>query len=303
MNADVGFIGIGRMGAPMVRRLAGAGATVKAYDVDPEARSRVADAGAGWAASAADAAAGARFLLCSLPTPVITEDVLLGAGGVLAVLEPGATIVDLGTGDPGTAQRVAAAAAERGVAFLDAPVSRGVAAAETGGLAMLVGGAGEALEQARPVLSQLATDIVHVGAVGSGQVTKLCNNMLAAINAAALGEVLVAGVQAGVALEPLTQAIAASSGGSYVLEAYLPTGLFTAERPSKFALALMRKDIGLFLQAAGEAPVTVPVSAAVSQLFAAARADGLDDADWTSIAEVYERFSDVRLSLATEAAA
>jgi 2-hydroxymethylglutarate dehydrogenase len=296
VDVAAGFIGIGRMGAPMARRLAGGGFAVTAYDVDPEARDRLAGSGAGWADQAAAAADGAAFVLCSLPTPQITEHVLV-LGGVLDALAPGATVVDLGTGDPGTARRLAAAAAGRGVAFLDAPVSRGVAAAESGTLAMLVGGEADALEAARPLLATLATDIVHVGAVGAGQVTKLCNNMLAAINAAALGEVLVAGVKAGVALDPLTRAISASSGSSYVLDAYLPSGLFTTERPSKFALALMRKDIGLFLAAAGEGLVTLPVSAAVSQLFAAARAGGLDDADWTSVAEVYERLADVRLRL------
>jgi 2-hydroxymethylglutarate dehydrogenase len=298
VEVRAGFIGIGRMGAPMARRLAGGGFAVKAYDVDPEARDRLAGSGVDLADQPAAVADGAGFVLCSLPTPQITEHVLV-LGGVLDALAPGSTVVDLGTGDPGTARRLAEAAAGRGVAFLDAPVSRGVAAAENGTLAMLVGGEADALEVARPLLATLATDIVHVGSVGAGQVTKLCNNMLAAINAAALGEVLVAGVKAGVELDPLTRAISASSGSSYVLDAYLPSGLFTAERPSKFALALMRKDIGLFLAAAGEGLVTLPVSAVVSQLFAAARADGLDDADWTSIAEVYERLADVRLCLET----
>ena len=108
--------------------------------------------------------------------------------------------------------------------------------AENGTLVVMVGGEAEALERARPVLAHLASDIVHVGAVGAGQVTKLCNNMLTAIITTALGEVLVTGVKAGVELEPLVQALAAGSAGNFVLSNYLPNTLFTEARNAGFAL-------------------------------------------------------------------
>jgi 3-hydroxyisobutyrate dehydrogenase len=291
---QIAFIGAGRMGGRMVRRLLGAGHEVVACDENPAALQAAVDHGATAAATPAAVVAGAQMLLCSLPAPEITERVV---GEALPAAAPGTVVVDLGTGDPATARRIAAACERAGAGFLDAPVSRGVAAAETGTLAMLVGGREDTLAAARPVLDVLATDVVHVGPVGAGQVAKLCNNMLAAINATALGEVLVAGVRAGVDLDALAAAVGAGSGSSYVLEAYLPGGLFTAERPTGFALSLMRKDVGLFLRAGSELGVTLPVSALVGQLYAAARSEGLDEADWTSVAEVYERMAGVRLAL------
>lgn len=295
---QIAFIGAGRMGGRMIRRLLDAGHEVVVCDEAPAALEAAVEHGARAAATPGDAArAGTPFVLCSLPAPDITEHVLCGPDGAVAAAAPGTVLVDLGTGDPGTARRIAAVCERAGVGFLDAPVSRGVAAAETGTLAMLVGGGEDTLAAARPVLDMLATDVVHVGPVGAGQVAKLCNNMLAAINATALGEVLVAGVRAGVDLEALAAAVGAGSGSSYVLEAYLPRGLFTAERPTGFALSLMRKDVGLFLRAGSELGVTLPVSALVGQLYAAARSEGLDEADWTSVAEVYERMAGVRLAL------
>jgi 3-hydroxyisobutyrate dehydrogenase len=296
---QIGFIGAGRMGGRMVRRLVGAGFAVVVCDRDQAALDAAAAGGARVADGPAAAAAGSQALLCSLPTPTITEAALAGA---LDAVAPGTVVVDLGTGDPETARRIAAACESAGAHFLDAPVSRGVAAAESGTLAILAGGDERALELARPVLSELASDIVHVGPVGAGQVAKLCNNMLAAINATALGEVLVAGVRAGVELDALAAAIGAGSGGSFVLERYLPAGLFTAERPTGFSLALMRKDVGLFLAACDDLGLPAPISALVAQQYAAAHAEGRDDADWTSVAEVYERPADVRLALRAEVA-
>jgi 3-hydroxyisobutyrate dehydrogenase len=176
-------------------------------------------------------------------------------------------------------------------------VSRGVVGAENGTLAVMVGGEAEALERARPVLAHLATDVVHVGDVGAGQVTKLCNNMLTAIITTALGEVLVTGVKAGVELEPLAAALGAGSAGTYVLSGYLPNTLFTEARNAGFALALMRKDLGLFMKAAEDAGMELPLARLARDRHEDAAAGGLDEADFTSIAELYERAAGLRLRL------
>jgi 3-hydroxyisobutyrate dehydrogenase len=294
---SVAFIGVGRMGGRMARRLVGAKMTVAVYDRDRAAVDALAQAGARAAASPADAAEGADLVLCSLPGPAQLQEATSGSGGVLETARDGALVVDMTTADPGTSRAVAAACAERGVRFLDAPVSRGIAGAENGTLAMLVGGEAADLEDARPVLELLARDIVHVGAVGAGQIAKLCNNMLGAIHATALGEVLAAGVRAGIGLAELTAAIRSSSGNSFLLEHYLPNGLFTQERPTTFALSLMRKDIRLFMTAGADVGAPLPLSAFVQQAYTAAAAAGLDDADCTSIAELYERLAGVELRL------
>jgi 3-hydroxyisobutyrate dehydrogenase len=304
VNEHLAFIGVGRMGGRMSTRLLDAGHSVAVFDPSADAVAPLVARGARAAGSPAEAAGGAAFVLCSLPNPAILREAIAGQDGVLESAGPGAVIVDFSTGDPAVARELAAAAAERGVAFLDAPVSRGVVGAENGTLAVMVGGDQDTLETARPVLDHLASDIVHVGAVGAGQVTKLCNNMLTAIITTALGEVLVTGVKAGVELEPLAEALAAGSAGNYVLSGYLPNTLFTEERTAGFALALMRKDLGLFLKAAGDAGMELPLSDLVYERYVSAQAAGLDEADSTSIAELYERAAALRLrfSPATEEA-
>lgn len=297
MSEYIAFIGVGRMGGRMSRRLLDAGHVVAVFDPSVDTVSPLVERGARAASSPAEAASGADFILCSLPNPAILRDAIAGAGGVLEGTASGSLIVDFSTGDPAVARELAAAAAEKGIGFLDAPVSRGVVGAENGTLAVMVGGDAEALATARPILDHLATDIVHVGGVGAGQVTKLCNNMLTAIITTALGEVLVTGVRAGVELEPLTRALGAGSAGNYVLSGYLPNTLFTDDRATGFALALMRKDLGLFLKAADDAGMELPVSGLVHEQYVAAQVAGLDGADSTSIAELYERAAGLRLQL------
>jgi 3-hydroxyisobutyrate dehydrogenase len=311
---DVAFIGAGRMGGRMARRLLEAGHRVTVCDPEPAAMAAAVARGAEPAATPGAAAARAEVIFCSLPDPATTGEAVTGPEGILSgaavtggdrsgpgpsrpgLSAPGArAVIDVGTGDPATARRLAAACAEAGIGFLDAPVSGGVAGAERGSLTMMVGGEAAVLEGCRPVLSVLASEIVHAGPVGAGQVVKLCNNIVAATNVAVLGEVLVAGTKAGVDLSVLTRAIGSGSGGSYVLDAYLPAGLFSEERPTGFALDLMHKDIGLFMQAGAQLGLPLPLSGLVQQLYTLARADGLGQRDWTSVAEVYERLAGVRL--------
>ena len=296
-HEHIAFIGVGRMGGRMSTRLLDAGYDLVVFDPSAAAVAALVDRGARAAASPAEASQDASFVLCSLPNPSILREAVAGVGGVLEGAQPGALIIDFSTGDPAVARELAALAAANGVGFLDAPVSRGVVGAENGTLAVMIGGDDEALERARPVLDHLASDIIHVGGVGAGQVTKLCNNMLTAIITTALGEVLVTGVKGGVELEPLAAALGAGSAGNYVLSGYLPNTLFTEERAAGFALALMRKDLGLFLKAAGDAQLDLPLSELVHGRYVAAREAGLDEADSTSIAELYERAAGVRLQM------
>jgi len=300
VNERIAFIGVGRMGGRMTKRLLDAGYPVAVFDPSAEAVAPLVELGATAAVSPAEAAAGAAFVLCSVPNPAILREALAGPDGVLEGAARGALIIDFSTGDPGVERELAAAAAERGVGFLDAPVSRGVVGAERGTLVVMVGGDASALETARPLLGHLASDIVHVGGVGAGQATKLCNNMLTAIVAAGLGEVLVTGVKSGVELEPLTRALAAGSAGNFVLSNYLPVTLFTEQRTAGFSLALMRKDLGLFVEAARAAGLELPLSELAHQRFVEAHEAGLAEADYTSIAELNERAAGLRLEPISE---
>ncbi len=295
MGTRVAFIGVGNMGGRMSRRLLAAGYPVTVCDSSRELVESLVGDGARAAGSAADAAADADLVILSLPTPAIVEAVISGADGILRTARPGTTVVDMSTGDPGTARRVEAACRAAGLNFLDAPVSRGVVGAEKGTLLIMVGGDAEVLEAARPVLSHLGSDIVHVGGPGSGQVVKLCNNMLAAIHMQALGEVLVTGVKAGVGVDTLASVLSGGTGGSWILSNHLPATILAGDDGTRFALDLMHKDVGLFLRAAEEQGLSTPLAATATQTLRMAKSEGYGPRDYSAIIRYFEHLAQIQL--------
>ena len=231
----------------------------------------------------------------SLPTPAILRAAVAGADGVLSAVTKGAVLVDFSTVDPETTKELAKAAADKGASFLDSPVSGGVAGAANGKLVLMVGGESAALDRVKPLLEHLAGRIVHCGAIGAGQLTKLSHNLIVAINTVALGEVLTASVKAGANLEVLCDVLSAGMAGSKMLDWFHKT-LFTQERPAFFAIDLMHKDIGLCLDEFSSYPM--PLGQLVKQTYNAARAKGLGGKDSTSICELYEELLAVRLQAA-----
>ena len=295
MGTRVAFIGVGNMGGRMSRRLLAAGYPVTVCDSSRELVESLVGDGARAAGSAADAAADADLVILSLPTPAIVEAVISGEDGILRTARPGTTVVDMSTGDPGTARRVEAACRAAGLNFLDAPVSRGVVGAEKGTLLIMVGGDAEVLEAARPVLSHLGSDIVHVGGPGSGQVVKLCNNMLAAIHMQALGEVLVTGVKAGVGVDTLASVLSGGTGGSWILSNHLPATILAGDDGTRFALDLMHKDVGLFLRAAEEQGLSTPLAATAAQTLRMAKSEGYGPRDYSAIIRYFEHLAQIQL--------
>lgn len=291
----VAFIGLGTMGAILSGRLLGAGHRVRAFDLDPGALERAVERGADGADSPRDAAAGADVAVLSLPSPAIVEEVVTGPDGVLASLSPGSVIADMSTIDPATTRRLHARVAEQGSFFLDAPVSGGVMRAESGELTIMVGGDETALERCRPVLAKLGSNIVRVGESGSGQVVKLCNNMLVAIIVAGLAETLVTGAKAGVDARTLTDIVRISAGGSWILENHLPLTTLADDYAPRFSLDLLYKDVSLFGETADGAGVPVPVAAATEEMLKAARGRGLGGLDQTVVVKMYEELAGVRV--------
>ena len=294
-SETVAFIGVGTMGAIMSGRLLAAGHRVRAFDSSPAALERVVDRGADAAESPRDAAAGASAVVLSLPSPGVVEEVVTGSDGVLAALSSGGVIVDTSTIDPATTRRLHARVAEQGAFFLDAPVSGGVMRAETGELTIMVGGEEEALERCRPLLARLGSNIVHLGPSGSGQVVKLCNNMLLAIILAGLAETLVTGAKAGVDARTLTNVVRTSTGGNWALENWLPLTTFADDYSPRFSLDLLYKDVSLFGGAADGAGVPVPIAAATEEMLKAARSRGLGGLDMTAVVKMYEELADIRV--------
>jgi 3-hydroxyisobutyrate dehydrogenase len=285
----VGFIGTGNMGLPMLTNLLKKGFAVVAYDLVPAALAAAVKAGASGAASAADVAKRSDLVVTMLPSSAHVEAAYLGAGGVLEGVAAGRLCVDMSTIDPSASRRVAAALGQRQVRFLDAPVSGGVPGAVDGTLAIMVGGDARDLDEARPALAAMGANIIHVGAVGSGEVAKLCNNLIAGVAAVAVSEAFRIAEGFGVDPKVLTDVISKSSGNTWVMEKAHPVpGLVPRAASSRdyeggFMTDLMAKDLGLAVSAARDLRVPVVVAPAAQQILRLASSHGLGRKDFTAI--------------------
>jgi 3-hydroxyisobutyrate dehydrogenase len=286
---NIAFIGTGNMGLPMLANLLKKGFSATAYDIVPAALDRAVAQGAMRAGSPSEAAAAGEMVITILPSSGNVEAAYLGAGGILDGVAKGRLCIDMSTIDPAASLRVAARLAERGVRFIDAPVSGGVAGATAGTLAIMVGGAAADFAEARPALDAMGTNIIHVGAVGAGEVAKLCNNLIAGVAFAAVSEAFRIGEAFGVDPKILTAVIAKSSGATWVMEKNHPVpGIDPKSAASRdyapgFMTDLMAKDLGLAVNAAREKRVPVALAAAAQQIYRMASAHGLGRKDCASI--------------------
>ena len=294
----VGFIGTGTMGQPMLANLVRKGFPAIAFDAAAVALDAAVRIGAERAASAAQVAAASDLVITMLPSSRNVEAVYLGAGGVRETAPSGRLCVDMSTIDPATSQRVAARLGERGLRFLDAPVSGGVGGAVAGTLAIMVGGEAADLEEARPVLAAMGTSIIHVGGVGAGEVAKLCNNLISGSALIAVAEAFRIGEAFGVDPQILTDVIAKSSGATWVMEHMHPVpGIVETAASSRqyapgFMTDLMAKDLGLAVNAAREKRVPVTVAPAAQQLYRMASSHGLGREDCSSVYKFLKPSSD-----------
>jgi 3-hydroxyisobutyrate dehydrogenase len=285
----IGFIGTGTMGRPMVANLVKKRFAVVAYDVLPAALAGAVQAGATAAGSAGEAAEQADIVVTMLPSSSHVEAAYLGPGGVRDGVGRGRLCIDMSTIEPGTARRVAEALAAVGGRFLDAPVSGGSPRAEDGTLAIMVGGDARDVEEARPVLAAMGANIIHVGPVGSGQVAKLCNNLIAGVAAVAVSEAFRIAQGFGVDFKVLTDVIGKSSGNTWIMEHMHPVpGLVARAASSRdyapgFMTDLMAKDLGLAVNAARQLRVPVFVAAAAQQVLRLASSHGFGQKDFTSV--------------------
>src|SRR3954467_6770969 len=280
----VGSWGGGRMGGPMARRLLAAGADLRAYDVDERALQAVADAGATPAASPRDAADGAAAIVTMLPDPPVVDRAARGPDGLLAGLGDGALWLEMSSSRPAPALALAEAAAERGAALLDAPVSGGVAGAEAGTLTIMLGGPAALVERARPLLSELGASLVHVGdRPGDGDAAKTINNMLSATNLAAAAEALAMGMRAGLDPERLVECVNGGPGASHAVKNKVGGQVLPGKFASRFTLGQYLKDLGIARGLADDHRVPTPVNGAAHALWTAPAPRGHADADHTRL--------------------
>ena len=286
----VGFIGLGVMGAPMAANLVAAGFDVVALNRHQSASERLIAAGGRIGGSIAEVTKGADAVITMLPDGPAVEEVALGPAGVMASAHTGLLFIDMSTVDVATTQRVADAAQEAGVAVLDAPVSGGEAGAVQATLSIMVGGSSDDYERARPVFRAVGQTMAHVGPTGTGQIVKAANQLIVGGTIALVAEAIVFLEAHRVAMGPAVQVLAGGLAGNRVLDRKSEGMLARDFRPG-FRVDLHHKDMGILLDAARAAGVTVPVASLVGQLFGALRARGDGELDHTALLRLVEALS------------
>lgn len=291
-----GFIGVGAMGSGMATNLLKHGCEVIAFDVDPSKVEKLVQAGARAAKDLPELARASDVIFTSLPSVDAIKEVMFSEQGVLANFRPGTYLLDMSTIDPGTTRQIATEARKRDGRFCDCPVSGGPTGAANGTLTTMVGASDEDFEVIKPLLACFATNIIHVGDVGSGQVVKIVNNILAAIHTVALGEALLTGTQAGVKLDVLAQVISKSSGRSFIIDYFAPNSILKGNYDNPlFMLKLMHKDVSLYLKMAQEYNVPSILAAITKELYSAALQKGWGTKDHTAVCQVLEELANKRI--------
>jgi 3-hydroxyisobutyrate dehydrogenase len=276
--STVAFIGLGAMGSRMAMNLHAAGFKLKVWNRDRAKTKPFADKRIEVAASPADAARGAEFVVSIVADDNATRDVMLGASGVIGAAAPGTIVIDSSTNTPAMAREVAKAAAARGVVYLDAPVSGSLPQAQGKELVIMVGGDKAAFDKARPVLAGMGRLVRRIGDVGSGATLKLINNMLGASLQAVLAEGALIAEAANLDRAATMEILNEGAAGSRVVKNKLPK-MFSRDFSPQFHLELMDKDVRYFLQLASELDRPAPVAALVRSQFQAARRVALGKLD------------------------
>jgi len=280
----IGFIGLGLMGMPMARNLLRKGFPVTVVrHRDPAAPATLAALGAGIVASPAELRDHAQIVILMLPTSREVEEVILGDGGLADILRPGQVVVDMGTSDPASTRRIAAALATRDIAFIDAPVTGGVGGAEAGTLTIMAGGPFAVVERIRPALAAMGGVVAYVGEAGSGHVVKLLNNMISISTTALIAEALTLAERSGVARSVVLEVLEHGSANSITLR-----GVAARLREERFSpgfkLALARKDLRLAEALAEALGVRLEVATAARAAYDRACDAGMGDLDVAAIA-------------------
>ena len=287
---NIAFIGLGIMGSPMAVHLAKAGHAVAGYNRTPEKTAPLVAAGGRAASSIADAVRDADVVCVMVPDSPDVEQVLAGEDGVFAAARPHTLIIDFSTIRPDVTAGLARQATAKGFRLLDAPVSGGEAGAVNAALSIMVGGAADDFEAARPLLDVVGKTIVHVGPSGSGQTVKAANQLIVAANIQALAEAVVFLEAYGVDTEAALRVLGGGLAGSTVL-ARKGAAMLARDFKPGFRIALHDKDMGIVTAAAREAGVVIPLGAAVAQLIASLKAQGDGGLDHSALLKLVEQLS------------
>ena len=294
MMKKIGFIGLGIMGKPMAKNLLKAGYPLIVYDINNAPVKELIEVGAQEVKSSKEVAAQSKVIITMLPNSPEVKEVVLGKDGVLDGAKPGTILIDMSSIAPLVSKEISEKVREKGMVMLDAPVSGGEPKAIDGTLAIMVGGPKEVFEEAKEILAVMGATVTHVGEIGSGNVTKLANQIIVALNIAAMAEAMVLVTKAGVDPEKVYNAIRGGLAGSTVLDAKMPLVLDGNFKPG-FRIELHIKDMMNALETAHELCVPVPLSSQIMEIMKALKCDGKEKDDHCGIVQFYEGLAKVEV--------
>jgi 2-hydroxy-3-oxopropionate reductase len=292
--SKIGFIGLGIMGLPMSKNLLKAGLKLVVYDLNTVAVEELKSAGAEAGTSPKDVASKANIIITMLPNSPQVKAVVLGKDGVIESAQKGSIVVDMSSIAPLVSREVSEALAKKGIRMLDAPVSGGQPKAIDGSLSIMVGGAQADFDEILPIFKAMGSSAVLTGDIGAGNVTKLANQIIVAVNIAAVSEALVMATKAGVDPELVYKAIRGGLAGSTVLDAKAPLMMDRKFNPG-FRINLHIKDLANVLETSHEVGVPLPLSAAVMEILQSLKVDGMGDLDHGAIVRFYEKLAHIEV--------
>ncbi|MDN8541782.1 2-hydroxy-3-oxopropionate reductase [Erwinia sp. ACCC 02193] len=290
----IGFIGLGIMGKPMSKNLIKAGYSLVVRDHNAESVAELVALGATSGDSAKAVAEQSDVIITMLPNSPHVKEVLLGEGGVIEGAKAGTIVIDMSSIAPLASREIHEALAKKSVALLDAPVSGGEPKAIDGTLSVMVGGDKELFDKCYDIMKAMAGSVVHTGEIGAGNVTKLANQVIVALNIAAMAEALTLATKAGVNPDLVYQAIRGGLAGSTVLDAKAPMVMSRNFKPG-FRIDLHIKDLANALDTSHGVGAQLPLTAAVMEMMQALKADGLGTADHSALACYYEKLAKVEI--------
>lgn len=292
----IGMIGCGAIGSGIVKNLLLHHYDVLAYDVDANNQRKAEELGATGASDLYMLASASDFVLLSLPTPEIVKDCIIGKNGILQWMKKETAILDMSTTDVATTRELYKEAENQGIAYFDCPVSNGPKGAIEGTLTIMAGGNEQLFHKIEPVLKAIGKEIRYIGESGSGQVVKLCNNMIVAGLVILLSETLITGVKSGVSADKIAEIMQLGSASNRVLSVFGPNLLNNTHDHVLFMLNHMKKDVDLYLQMAELEDTPTILSSSVQHLFAKAKNEGLGQLDTTAVSQLLENIAKQKIT-------
>jgi len=296
MDKRIGLIGLGIMGKPIARNLLKAGYSLTVYSRGRSTVEALMADGAAGARSSQEVAERSDVVITMVTDTPDVRQVILGDNGVLTGMRAGGIIIDMSTVSPSATREIAEVVKAKGVHFLDAPVSGGEGGAIAGTLSIMVGGDAEVFSGCLPIFQAMGKNITHVGGTGTGQLTKLCNQIAVAVTNLAMSEALVFAAKAGVNLEKMHQAISGGAAGSWQLSNLAPR-IFQRDFAPGFMVKLQQKDLRLVLQEADRLRLALPATSLVHSLFNALETMGAGDEGTQALVKVLEQLAGVAVRL------